>query len=263
MITYFDSLSYKFNAKDKSILNRYIKPTLEAGGGAIGAIGSVGGAVYACGQTVGIGCYAATVAGSAGLTSSTDHLVTGIKNFGKPLSKQDPTQIVQTLKGLGLSNEAAQTLQFGIDVLGTGGLGFGVRPVTKAGKFTASHSTGASGRPNEVSAHSSPTTLKAKNSNASENKNIDFSRLCHGQVCFTAGTLIHTIRGLKPIEKIEHGELVWSREEFGNEYGYRPVISTRVTPNVPLYEIKVQHAGGLKETFRTTKEHPFWVDGQG
>ena len=39
VITYFDSLAYKFNAKDRSILNRYIKPTLEAGGGAIGGVG--------------------------------------------------------------------------------------------------------------------------------------------------------------------------------------------------------------------------------
>ena len=116
LITYFDSLAYKFNAKDKSILNRYIKPTIQAGGGAIGAVGSVGGAAYACGASAGIGCYAAAIAGSAGLTSSSDHLITGTKNFGKPLSEQDPTQIVQTLQQLGLSKEAAQTLQLGIDV---------------------------------------------------------------------------------------------------------------------------------------------------
>ncbi|OAP66502.1 MULTISPECIES: VENN motif pre-toxin domain-containing protein [Psychrobacter] len=107
VITYFDSLAYKFNAKDRSILNRYIKPTLEAGGGAIGGVGSIGGAAYACGASAGIGCYAAVVAGSAGLSSSSDHLMTGTKNFGKPLSQQDPTQIVQTLQGLGLSKEAA------------------------------------------------------------------------------------------------------------------------------------------------------------
>jgi filamentous hemagglutinin len=135
LITYFDSLAYKFNAKDRSILNRYIKPTLEAGGGAIGGVGSIGGAAYACGASAGIGCYAAVVAGSAGLSSSSDHLITGTKNFGKPLSQQDPTQIVQTLKGLGLSDEAAQTLQLGIDVLGTGGVGFGVGTVAKSGKY--------------------------------------------------------------------------------------------------------------------------------
>jgi filamentous hemagglutinin len=135
LITYFDSLAYKFNAKDRSILNRYIKPTLEAGGGAIGGVGSIGGAAYACGASAGIGCYAAVVAGSAGLSSSSDHLITGTKNFGKPLSQQDPTQIVQTLQGLGLSKEAAQTLQLGIDILGTGGVGFGVGTVAKSGKY--------------------------------------------------------------------------------------------------------------------------------
>tara|TARA_B100000530_G_scaffold92155_1_gene56376 strand:+ start:1131 stop:2405 length:1275 start_codon:yes stop_codon:yes gene_type:complete len=135
LITYFDSLAYKFNAKDRSILNRYIKPTLEAGGCAIGGVGSIGGAVYACGASAGIGCYAAVVAGSAGLSSSSDHLITGTKNFGKPLSQQDLTQIVQTLQGLGLSKEAAQTLQLGIDILGTGGVGFGVGTVAKSGKY--------------------------------------------------------------------------------------------------------------------------------
>lgn len=147
VITYFDSLAYKFNAKDQSILNRYIKPTLEAGGGAIGGVGSISGAAYACGAPAGIGCYAAVVAGSAGLSSSSDHLITGTNNFGKPLSEQDPTQIVQTLQGLGLSKEAAQTLQLGIDVLGTGGVGFGVGSTTKAGKFTVPRTTGSSARP--------------------------------------------------------------------------------------------------------------------
>ena len=154
VLTYFDSLAYKFNAKDQSILNRYIKPTIQAGGGAIGAVGSVGGAAYACGASAGIGCYAAAIAGSAGLTSSSDHLITGTKNFGKPLSEQDPTQIVQTLQGLGLSKEAAQTLQLGIDVLGTGGLGYGVvanKAVNTTGKYaTSSTNVAQNTRPNFI-----------------------------------------------------------------------------------------------------------------
>ena len=81
--------------------------------------------------------------------------------------------------------------------------------------------------------------------------------------CFTAGTLIHTIHGLKPIETIEHGDLIWSRQEFGTEYGYRPVIATKVTPNQEIYEVVVKHSNNSTETFKTTKEHPFWVEGIG
>ncbi|WP_227674090.1 polymorphic toxin-type HINT domain-containing protein [Psychrobacter phenylpyruvicus] len=107
------------------------------------------------------------------------------------------------------------------------------------------------------------TKSKAKTPSTSNPKNIDFSRVCNGPVCFTAGTLIHTIQGLKPIETVERGELVWSREEFGEKYDYRPVIATKVTSNAPIYEVKIQHDSGLEETFSTTEEHPFWIDGQG
>ena len=89
------------------------------------------------------------------------------------------------------------------------------------------------------------------------------AQTCSGGVCFTAGTLIHTIHGLKPIETINRGELVWSREEFGNKYDYRPVIATKVTPNAAIYEVKIKHDNGFKETINTTAEHPFWIDGEG
>lgn len=94
-------------------------------------------------------------------------------------------------------------------------------------------------------------------------KNLDFSKVCSGTVCFTAGTLIHTIHGTKPIETIERGELVWSREESGDEYDYRPVIATKVTPNAAIFEVKIKHDNGLEETINTTEEHPFWIDGKG
>ncbi|RKM31487.1 hypothetical protein D6D62_08685 [Moraxella catarrhalis] len=74
---------------------------------------------------------------------------------------------------------------------------------------------------------------------------------------------MHTIHGLKPIETIEHGDLIWSRQEFGTEYGYRPVIATKVTPNQEIYEVVVRHSNHTTETFKTTKEHPFWVEGIG
>ena len=84
-----------------------------------------------------------------------------------------------------------------------------------------------------------------------------------GNVCFTAGTLIHTTDGLKPIENIKHGDLIWSRQEFGTEYDYRPVVATKVTLNQEVYEVVVKHHNNTTEIFKTTSEHPFWVEGIG
>ncbi|MBV7435282.1 HINT domain-containing protein [Cardiobacteriaceae bacterium TAE3-ERU3] len=91
------------------------------------------------------------------------------------------------------------------------------------------------------------------------NKQVVYS----GDSCFVAGTLIETANGLKPVEQINLGELIWSREEFGDKYDYRPVIATKVTPDVPIYAVNVRHDNGLEETFNTTEEHPFWIDGIG
>ena len=96
-----------------------------------------------------------------------------------------------------------------------------------------------------------------------EHANVVKTTCTVGNVCFTAGTLIHTIHGLKPIETIEHGDLIWSRQEFGTEYDHRPVIATKVTPNQEIYEVVVKHSNNSTETFKTTKEHPFWVEGIG
>ncbi|WP_319922974.1 polymorphic toxin-type HINT domain-containing protein [Moraxella catarrhalis] len=59
------------------------------------------------------------------------------------------------------------------------------------------------------------------------------------------------------------GELVWTRNDVTLEYDYRPVIATKVTPNQEIYEVVVKHSNHTTETFKTTKEHPFWVEGIG
>jgi hypothetical protein len=51
------------------------------------------------------------------------------------------------------------------------------------------------------------------------------SRYCFieaGTKCFAAGTLVQTINGKKPIEKIKEGELVLSFN--GSEFEYKPVF---------------------------------------
>lgn len=77
--------------------------------------------------------------------------------------------------------------------------------------------------------------------------------------CFVAGTLIETIDGLKAIENIKQGDLIWSRHEETLEYGYRPVVNTGSFDNKDIYEVIVRDDYGKLETYQTTEEHPFWV----
>ena len=77
--------------------------------------------------------------------------------------------------------------------------------------------------------------------------------------CFVAGTLIETIDGLKTIETIKQGDLIWSRHEETLEYGYRPVVNTVSYNDKEIYEVVVKDNDGKFETYQTTEEHPFWV----
>ena len=82
---------------------------------------------------------------------------------------------------------------------------------------------------------------------------------CSGGMCFTAGTLIETSEGLKPIETFVGGELVWSRNDTTLEYGYRPAIATKRTENQSIFKVTVKDSKGNLETLETTAEHPFWI----
>ncbi|GAB2636918.1 polymorphic toxin-type HINT domain-containing protein [Psychrobacter pocilloporae] len=79
------------------------------------------------------------------------------------------------------------------------------------------------------------------------------------RACFVAGTLIETINGLRAIETIKQGDLVWSRHEETLEYGYRPIVDTFSLDNKEIYEVVVRDNHGKLETYQTTEEHPFWV----
>ncbi|WP_036388401.1 polymorphic toxin-type HINT domain-containing protein, partial [Moraxella caprae] len=85
----------------------------------------------------------------------------------------------------------------------------------------------------------------------------------NGISCFTAGTLIETSRGLKAIETFTGGELIWTRNDITLEYGYRPVIATKATPDQPIFQVTVKNHQGDIETLETTAEHPFWIKDTG
>lgn len=71
---------------------------------------------------------------------------------------------------------------------------------------------------------------------------------------------MQTVNDLKPIEQIQRGEYVWSRQEFGDAYGYKPVFETKVTENQHLYELVAENEAGKTEAYLTTSEHPFYID---
>ncbi|WP_126331721.1 polymorphic toxin-type HINT domain-containing protein [Moraxella cuniculi] len=55
------------------------------------------------------------------------------------------------------------------------------------------------------------------------------------------------------------GELIWTRNDITSEYGYRPVIATKATPDQPIFQVTVKNNQGEIETLETTAEHSFWI----
>ena len=79
--------------------------------------------------------------------------------------------------------------------------------------------------------------------------------------CFAAGTLVHTDKGLMPIEQVRVGTRVLSQPEQGGEQDYRPVINTvaHLDQRVHVVQVKAGEADALI-TLITTPNHPFWVE---
>ncbi|MDR6553772.1 polymorphic toxin-type HINT domain-containing protein [Paenibacillus qinlingensis] len=76
--------------------------------------------------------------------------------------------------------------------------------------------------------------------------------------CFTAGTVVKTDQGQLPIEQIQAGDLVLSKNAETGEVAYKPVEHT--------FEKEITTAWHLtfgNETVTTTDRHPFWIQGKG
>lgn len=102
--------------------------------------------------------------------------------------------------------------------------------------------------------------------------------------CFAAGTLVHTDKGLVPIQDIKVGDMVLSKPEDGSgEVSYKPVLNTFVHENKELWMVHsikegsftqinakkssdkiriVDSASGYAD-FLATPNHPIWVVGRG
>lgn len=77
-------------------------------------------------------------------------------------------------------------------------------------------------------------------------------------VCFVAGTPVMTEDGLKPIEDIRAGDLVWAMDPDTGEKALKQVRQTFVRETDELLHLFVGD-----EEIVTTPEHPFFVKGKG
>lgn len=101
---------------------------------------------------------------------------------------------------------------------------------------------------------------------------LDFAILhdmARSPVCFVAGTLVHTDKGLVPIEDIKIGDLVLSKAEDGNGPNrYQRVVNTFKTADREVWHVScARHSDeNLKvyqlEEYVVTPEHPLRLIGK-
>lgn len=80
--------------------------------------------------------------------------------------------------------------------------------------------------------------------------------------CFVAGTPVQTKHGLKPIEKIQVGDLVTARDGVTGETAWKSVL--RVIRNGEKDVLRVEYVdeNGKHEFLGVTHEHPFMLEGK-
>ncbi|UJR78745.1 polymorphic toxin-type HINT domain-containing protein [Sandaracinus amylolyticus] len=80
--------------------------------------------------------------------------------------------------------------------------------------------------------------------------------------CFAAGTPVETSEGLRGIEDVEVGDLVWSLDPDTGESGYREVTRTFERIEDVVLELSIV-ADNASESITTTRSHPFYVANRG
>jgi hypothetical protein len=81
--------------------------------------------------------------------------------------------------------------------------------------------------------------------------------------CFVAGTPVHTASGWVPIEELQVGDLVLSRDEDTGEEALRPIAAVFITPDSPVLALELEDSMGALETIEATPPHPFFVEDRG
>lgn len=85
-------------------------------------------------------------------------------------------------------------------------------------------------------------------------------RIRNGEVCFVAGTLVHTKDGAKKIEDIKAGDEVLSYDELTQSFEYKSVIRTFEKYSDEILSVKISSETGA---LGVTPEHPSYVRVQG
>ena len=83
------------------------------------------------------------------------------------------------------------------------------------------------------------------------------------RLCFVEGTPVHTKDGVKPIEEIEIGDLVASKNDKTGKVEWKPVVELFRNNDKEVLNIGFAGSFGKLETLGVTAEHPFWVEGKG
>ncbi|MGD0729719.1 MAG: RHS repeat-associated core domain-containing protein [Terracidiphilus sp.] len=74
--------------------------------------------------------------------------------------------------------------------------------------------------------------------------------------CFAAGTPVHTNHGNVPVEKVEVGDEVVSRNRETGKLGSQPVTALTPLHKDGLLEMRIE---GERTPLRPSADHPFWV----
>ncbi|MDR3622746.1 MAG: polymorphic toxin-type HINT domain-containing protein [Paludisphaera borealis] len=78
------------------------------------------------------------------------------------------------------------------------------------------------------------------------------------QSCFAGGTLVRTLQGVRPIEKVELGDQVLAQDTSNGTLKYRPVVTAFHNPPNETYRLDLG-----KESIVATGIHRFWKAGHG
>jgi hypothetical protein len=86
-----------------------------------------------------------------------------------------------------------------------------------------------------------------------------------GGECFAAGiiagTMVETVNGLRSIEQIKVGDLVWSRDQNTGQTDFKPVTTLFASNSRNLYEVRLEkRENNLIETFLTTIDQRWLID---
>jgi hypothetical protein len=76
--------------------------------------------------------------------------------------------------------------------------------------------------------------------------------------CVGAGTPVHTLSGVQPIESLKEGDRVLTLDTKTGALGYRPILVVHRNPPSPTYRIALGD-----ETVVSSDFHRFWKAGQG